>query len=128
MIRSVLAVARREWRVQLGSALGWSVMAAFAALAGTVFAVAVFRGGAAGKDENGKDLFSGGLVSGAGAAGLFGANFDALRSSTDLLSTVKALGPAWPLERPPHLPTGRIGNPVLCLARRAASDADRPTA
>ena len=46
MIRPALAVARREWRVQLGSALGWSVMAAFAALAGTVFAVAVFRGGA----------------------------------------------------------------------------------
>ena len=46
MIASVVAVARREWRIQLGSALGWSVMAAFAALAGTVFAVAVFRSGA----------------------------------------------------------------------------------
>ena len=42
MIASVVAVARREWRIQLGSALGWSVMAAFAALAGTVFAVAGF--------------------------------------------------------------------------------------
>ena len=46
LIRSAIAVARREWRMQLGSALGWSVMAAFAALAGTVFAVAVFRSGA----------------------------------------------------------------------------------
>ena len=46
MIASLVAVARREWRIQLGSALGWSVMAAFAALAGTVFAVAVFRSGA----------------------------------------------------------------------------------
>ncbi|NBX32687.1 MAG: hypothetical protein EBR07_08140 [Planctomycetes bacterium] len=46
LIRSAMAVARREWRMQLGSALGWSVMAAFAALAGTVFAVAVFRSGA----------------------------------------------------------------------------------
>jgi ABC-2 type transport system permease protein len=46
LIRSTVAVARREWRMQLGSALGWSVMAAFAALAGTVFAVAVFRSGA----------------------------------------------------------------------------------
>ena len=46
MIAAALAVARREWRIQLGSALGWSVMAAFAALAGTVFAVAVFRPGA----------------------------------------------------------------------------------
>lgn len=46
MIAGALAVARREWRIQLGSALGWSVMAAFAALAGTVFAVAVFRSGA----------------------------------------------------------------------------------
>jgi len=46
LIRSAVAVARREWRIQLGSALGWSVMAAFAALAGTVFAVAVFRSGA----------------------------------------------------------------------------------
>lgn len=46
MIAPALAVARREWRIQLGSALGWSVMAAFAALAGTVFAVAVFRSGA----------------------------------------------------------------------------------
>ncbi len=46
IIRSAIAVARREWRMQLGSALGWSVMAAFAALAGTVFAVAVFRSGA----------------------------------------------------------------------------------
>jgi ABC-2 type transport system permease protein len=46
LIRSAVAVARREWRMQLGSALGWSVMAAFAALAGTVFAVAVFRSGA----------------------------------------------------------------------------------
>jgi hypothetical protein len=44
--RAAVAVARREWRIQLGSALGWSVMAAFAALAGTVFAVAVFRSGA----------------------------------------------------------------------------------
>ena len=46
LIRSAVAVARREWRIQVGSALGWSVMAAFAALAGTVFAVAVFRSGA----------------------------------------------------------------------------------
>lgn len=46
MIRPAIAVARREWRIQLGSALGWSVMCAFAVLAGTVFAVAVFRGGA----------------------------------------------------------------------------------
>lgn len=46
MIAGAVAVARREWRIQLGSALGWSVMAAFAALAGTVFAVAVFRSGA----------------------------------------------------------------------------------
>jgi ABC-2 type transport system permease protein len=42
----VVAVARREWRVLVGSALGWSVMAAVAALAGTVFAVAVLRPGA----------------------------------------------------------------------------------
>ena len=46
MMAGALAVGRREWRIQLGSALGWSVMAAFAALAGTVFAVAVFRSGA----------------------------------------------------------------------------------
>ena len=44
--RSVVAVARREWRVQLGSALGWSVLAAVSLLSGTVFALAVFRGGA----------------------------------------------------------------------------------
>ncbi len=41
-----MAVAGREWRVLLGTALGWSVMAAFAALTGTVFALAVFVGGA----------------------------------------------------------------------------------
>ncbi len=45
-LRSMRAVARRELRVLLGSALGWSVAAAFALLAGTVFAVAVFRPGA----------------------------------------------------------------------------------
>jgi len=45
-IRSIVAVARREWRVQLGSALGWSVLAAVALLSGTVFALAVFRSGA----------------------------------------------------------------------------------
>jgi len=44
--RSTAAVARRELRILLGSALGWSVAAAFALLAGTVFAVAVFRPGA----------------------------------------------------------------------------------
>ncbi|MFZ4466296.1 MAG: ABC transporter permease [Phycisphaerales bacterium] len=42
----MVAVARREWRVLVGSALGWSVLAAVAALAGTVFAVAVLRPGA----------------------------------------------------------------------------------
>ena len=46
LVRPVVAVARREWRVQLGSALGWSVLAAVALLSGTVFALAVFRGGA----------------------------------------------------------------------------------
>ncbi|MFM8642400.1 MAG: ABC transporter permease subunit [Phycisphaerales bacterium] len=46
LIRSMVAVARREWRVQLGSALGWSVLVAVALLSGTVFALAVFRSGA----------------------------------------------------------------------------------
>jgi hypothetical protein len=32
LIRSMVAVARREWRVQLGSALGWSVLVAVALL------------------------------------------------------------------------------------------------
>jgi ABC-2 type transport system permease protein len=46
MIRAALAIARREWALLMGTALGWSVMAAFAALAGTVFALSVFQGGA----------------------------------------------------------------------------------
>ncbi|MFO0962339.1 MAG: hypothetical protein U0625_05470 [Phycisphaerales bacterium] len=46
MIRATRAVAGRELRVLLGTPLGWSVVAAFAALVGTVFAVAVFQSGA----------------------------------------------------------------------------------
>ena len=38
--------------------------------------------------------------------------------------TWQALGPAWPLERPPHLLTGRVGNPVLRLAVRVDPAAD----
>jgi ABC-2 type transport system permease protein len=46
VIRAALAIARREWALLMGTALGWSVVAASAALAGTVFALSVFQGGA----------------------------------------------------------------------------------
>lgn len=41
-----VAVALREWRATLATPLGWSVLAAFAALSGTVFALTVFASGA----------------------------------------------------------------------------------
>ena len=45
-LRGCAAVVAREWRSTAATALGWSVLAAFAALAGTVFAVAVWQSGA----------------------------------------------------------------------------------
>jgi hypothetical protein len=61
----------------------------------------IFRGGATGaKDEAGNDVFSGGLVSGAGAAGMFGANFSAIRDSQGLLAAVSQLKDAWSLMSP----------------------------
>ncbi len=45
-LQGCAAVVLREWRSTAATALGWCVLAAFAALAGTVFAVAVWQSGA----------------------------------------------------------------------------------
>lgn len=61
----------------------------------------IFRGGATGKkDEAGADIYSGGLVSGANAGGMFGANFSAIRDSQGLLAAVSQLKDAWSLMSP----------------------------
>jgi hypothetical protein len=57
----------------------------------------IFRGGSTGKDAEGKDTYSGGLVSGSAAGGMFAANFEAIKGSQGLLAAISELGDAFGL-------------------------------
>ncbi len=55
----------------------------------------LFRGAVTGKTEEGKDIYSGGVLRGTAAGELFGANLEALSGAEGLVAAIKELAPAW---------------------------------